>query len=322
MTDLVIEPDRTPGARTVSWSEISTGRMCLHKHALAYKERWTMKPGPGHPLTKGTMFHMVMESWYNSLKERPGEMAPARTAVDLVFAAFAETGRDSDDISLVRWMFEGYVERYGTDDQWIILAVEYRFEVPLRTRAGRLSGFNLKGGIDLVIKDRRTGRIWVIDHKSAANLPTALDLDFDDQLGLYTWGLVQLGKPIFSALYSASRTTRNKGDYPEVVAQWHRDKAAGLKPGAQPKPQPLEGRFMREPTTRTPVELEVLAQEALATARRLYGARNQHERTTDPDRCKWKCQFREACLMGRKTSPTREREYLADVGFVQDHTRH
>jgi hypothetical protein len=269
------------------------------------------------------MFHLAMETWYRSLMLDPGNQAAAQSSLDQLFADFETTGRDAETVDLVRWIVEGYIERYGPDDEWRILAVEYRFEVPLRTAAGRLSGFNLKGGVDLVAQHRSSGRRWVWDHKTAANLPgDTQDLDLHDQFGIYKWALNSLGKDIFGCLYNGARTTRNKGDYPDAVADWHIRKAAGEKPGAQPKPQPMEGRFARVPTNRTDPELATIARETLETARYLYSKANKHTRQPDAERCKRFCGMREACLTGRKLGEDREVTFLRDTGWEQRFERH
>jgi hypothetical protein len=312
-----------PDLKIVSFSEIDRGRKCPHHHQRTYIERWTKPDTPGTPTYRGSMFHQVMENWYRSLMRYPFNKAAAMASVDQLFSDFAATDRDPDDMDLVRWMFEGYVERYGVDEEWKILAVEWRFQVPLRTATGRLSGFELKGGVDLVAEHRSTFRRWVWDHKSAANLPgDTHDLDLHDQFSMYEWALNQLGKNIFGCLYNGARRTRNKGDYPEIVEQWKADKAAGLKPGAEPKPQALAGRFCRIPTHRTVPEQQKAALDALESARYLYSKANKGTRHPDPERCKRMCSIREACLHGRKLGDDRELQFLKDTGWVQDYRRH
>lgn len=308
---------------TVSYSEIQRGRMCPHYHLRTYKQRWSKPNVSGSALDKGSMMHIVLETWYKSLMTNPGNRQAAMSSVDQVFSDFAETGKDPDTINLVRWMFEGYVEYYGTDEEWQILAVEYRFDVPLRTPAGRLSGFRLKGGVDLVGKHRPTGRRFVWDHKTAANLPKdSHDLDLHDQFGIYKMVLNLLGKNITGCLYNGLRTTRNKGDYPELVAEWLARKAAGEKPGARPVPQKIDDRFDRVLTNRTDNELATVHRELLETARFLYSKANKHTRHPDAERCKRMCSMREACLTGRKLGDDREEQFLRDTGWEVNLERH
>jgi len=310
-----------PGAVVVSYSELDTGRQCPHKHALAYKERWTQPKDERTAAGRGTMWHQMLDSHYTALKEGAGPEG-ARKAVAQRVQDFRSVGKDPDTIDLLVWMYEGYVEKWGFDEQWEVLVVEYKTIVPLRTATGRLSKFDLKMMIDLVVRDRDTRKVWIVDHKSHANLPKDRELELDDQFGLYTWGLRALGHDIFGCIYNTARTTRNKGDFPNALEDWERRKAAGEKPGARPKVQTLEERFDRYLMNRTKRETDNIALDALSTARSLYSSANAGERHANNDTCKWKCDFTEACLLGRKTSDERERQFLLDVGFRQDFTRH
>lgn len=303
---------------TVSWSEISTGRDCPHKHELQYIERWS-KVQPDHTaLGKGTLWHFVLEAHYLALQ---AGQTP-KPVVDGLLAKWRREGRDADTLMLLEWMYTGHVAMWGNDDEWEIIAVEFPFVFPLMRRDGTPTRFQLKGKIDLIVRNRLTGRTFCVDHKSCSALPNQKELDLDDQMGLYLWGLRQLGYQPFGAIYSAARTKMNLGDAPGAVEAWERAKAAGDKPGARPKVQELDSRFSRPFLTRTPTELDTIADEALATAEMLYGQHNRYQRHPDTDQCKWKCGMLEACLLGRKTSPERERQFLVDTGWYQHWKRH
>lgn len=313
-----------PGATVVSFSELDTGKQCPHKHDLAYKQRWTTAKDETSAAGRGTLWHKMLDAHYTALKN--DDVKP-RDAVDDQLIDFRKAGKDPDVIDLLSWMYDGYVEKWGYDDEWQVLRVEYKCVVPLRYpnvdgKPGRLSKFDLKMIIDLVIRSRINGRVWLIDHKSHAALPKDKDLELDDQFGLYTWGLRQLGHKVHGCIYNTARTQMNKGDAPGAVEEWERAKAAGEKPGQRPKPQSLDDRFDRYLMTRTERETDNLAQDALSTARTLYSEYNFGERHTNSDTCKWRCDFTEACLMGRKTDADRERQFLLDIGFRQNFTRH
>lgn len=307
--------------RVVSWSEISSYRSCPHKHLLQYKQRWVKPPATNSALGKGTLFHKVAEVYYTSLFHGNSSAVALRDAKREIWD-YRQLGIDGEVLDLIEWMFEGYHEHWSGDDNWEILGVEERFQVPLRTATGRRSGFTLKGGIDLIVRTRDTNRVLIVDHKTCANLPKDRELELDDQFALYLWALRTQGRKVFGAIHNAARTTRNKGDHPELVAEWHRVKAEGGKPGVQPKPQPLDGRFARTWMDRTERELDTVAQEALATVRQAYSKANQHQRHPDTDRCRWMCSYTEACLTGRKLDDNRERQFLLDTGQRQDFSRH
>lgn len=305
----------------VSFSELDSFKQCPHKHELAYFERWSRPKDETSAAGRGTIWHKLMDTHYSALKDDP--TCDPRPFVMQAIQEFRRAGKDADTMDLLAWMYEGYVEMWGFDHNWEILRVEHKVVVPLRFPNGRLSRFDLKMIIDLIVRDRSTRRVWLVDHKSHAYLPKDKELDLDDQFGLYTWGLRQLGHDVFGSVYNTARTQRNKGDKPEEVAAWDAKKAGGAKlTSKRPEPQPLDARFDRHLMARTEPELETLAQEALSTARTAYGPHNFKERHTNTDTCKWRCDFSEACLFGRKVGPQRERVFLGDLGFRQDFTRH
>ena len=289
---------------TVSYSELDTAKQCPLKHQFAYVERWSKPQLPDSALAKGTAWHLVLETHYNALR-RGGTLAAARDAVEIVIE-----GRVHEDLrDLVWWMYNGYTDYWGADDDWKILAVEHAAECRLLTPSGHRSQFVLKMKIDLVVREKRTGNIKVIDHKSGKDLPTARAFELDDQFGLYTWAMRQMGKRVFSSEWNAARTLRLKADL------------------ATPGATPLDERFKRIPLYRTDKELTMIAQEAYLQARARY--RQQREvkalgidspRHTDPDRCNWKCDYQEPCLAGRKGVDMRK--FLRAKGFEQDFTRH
>lgn len=282
----------------VSWSELDSYRDCPHKHQLAYLERW-QQPTTSKPLLRGTAWHSLLEYWYvhRKLPNRFGGPVP-RVNLDIIDTVLqrlqADPTLDGEDRALLKWMFEGYIECYGIDPTWKTVAVEQWYEAPL----GEVDGvtFTLIMKIDLLAKIG--GRLWLIDNKTGGNLPTKKQLDFDDQFGLYLWCLRQLGHKVEGGIYNAARTKRNVGA------------------------MSMEQRFSRTFLDRTNAELDEVARDALATARKahegaLRGSETRviRERTPDTEKCQWKCSFRDACLHGRKGRD--EVDFLRSKGFKQ-----
>jgi PD-(D/E)XK nuclease superfamily len=284
----------------VSYSEISTFRLCPHKHDLAYRQRW-VAPEESPALRKGKLFHLVLENHYKALRQaqRDGTEVTADDLMRVVAPLLynPETGDWYDEVAeLVGWMYAGYVQHWGIERERI-LAVEYEAEVPLPTLTGRRSRFYLKMKLDLITEDGM-GRRWIWDHKTGRDLPTERELAIDDQFGLYIWGLRSLNKRIFGTIYNAARTQRNVS-----------------------KAQPLDERFSRTLLYRTDEELNTIAKEAFLTASRAYAIKpGLAERAPDSDLCRWKCSFTESCLAGRKGLD--EVAFMLDRGYVQDWTRH
>lgn len=286
---------------TISWSEIDTYRQCPHKHQLTYKERWTGRT-TSPSLMKGSLWHKLLEGHYRHLMVHPGDLAGARRQAEHWWREWCqEWGGEGNEVGeLVWWMYEGYVDMWGADEDWDIRGVEQKLEVPLLTASGQRSRFTLKMQIDLIVRVKSmNNKLFIVDHKSGADLPGRKNLDMADQFSFYIWGMRQLGHPVFGGMWNAARTRRLKT-----------------------KESPLNERFARLLLARTDHELTTVATEAFATARKAYAAGAIAERHPDADTCSWKCSFLEACLLGRKTSDRQEREFLLDSGFVVDTDRH
>jgi hypothetical protein len=171
--------------------------------------------------------------------------------------------------------------------------------------------------IDLVVEDIAYGGVWIIDHKFPGDLASDVEIDLDDQLGLYwyAWSLQDpaMAGRVNGAMLNESRKKRNKGDLPGALAEWERVKAAGGKPGVKPKAQTLEQRFRRTRTTRTDDELTTIAEDALQVVRAMetgiiYSSPN-------PKQCGWKCDFKEVHIISR-SGGIPAAEVLEDFDFT------
>lgn len=291
-----------PTTIVVSYSELDTYRQCPYKHALAYRERW-VSPKQGPALSRGTRTHAVLEDHYRykMRMDEVGGVPPLTVDEECKRLVAAHCSDDSEEADLVAWMIEGYLQHYGWDENWRVLAVEHAPEFWLPTDRGGRSRFRLKMKIDLIVQDRRTGHLWIIDHKTCRDLPKSKELDIDDQFGLYGWGMRALGRPSFGQVHNALRTQRNV------------------------KPMGMSERFSRTQMSRTDAEMDAIAVDAYRTARLAYRDTDalQAGRSPDPDRCGWRCDYTDPCLFGRKKNdPQQTRVFLRSAGFVQDFQRH
>lgn len=298
-TPIAVEPEHV-----VSFSELDTIRQCLFKHRLAYRERW-QEPTMGEALAKGILWHNVMESHYKALKQiqddaKDGVAYTDKAKVQKVHDAIIgwlrhpQSGKQSEHQELIEWMYSQYIQHWGLDDDWEIMAVEHS---PVVNLPG--GQFALKLKIDLVVTVRSTQQLWIVDHKSGKDLPNDKMLEIADQFGLYAWALRQLGRPVFGAIHNATRTQRNK----------------------DPKTQPPHKCNRRTMMYRTDRELDTLAQEAAEAFRQAYRLEtSQLIRSPNEDTCRWRCSFTEPCLMARKGLDIET--LLPDFGFIQDFTRH
>lgn len=306
----------------VSFSELDTHRQCAFKHQLSYVERWSQPQAPGTALSRGTLWHAVMEDHYRekqALDKLEGKAPGQRSLEDeyllLRSRHLTDDGGEwrNEDCELVDWMLDGYLCYWGWDEDWRILAVEVGAVVPLPKATARPFAIKLK--IDIVVRELSSKKLWVVDHKSGRDLPREKDLDIADQFKIYNWALRQSGHKVFGQMHSAARTYRLKT-----------------------KEQPLEERFSRTRLYSTDKELDMVAHEAALEAERAWRGREAGQavnsgildaypddppRSPDEDRCGWRCSFTEACMFGRRTGDNRKtRLMLRDQGFAQDFRRH
>ena len=239
-----------PKTRVVSYSELDALRQCPLKRHLAYTERWVL-PTTSPALNKGKLWHEVLELHYRSLMEHPLEAAEG-----LVRGLIEQAECDEELRELMHWMYSGYVECYGAEQEWEVLHVEYPVEEWLRNARGNRTHFRIKGKVDLLVRDHSSGGgLWVVDHKSCKNLPKDRNYDFDDQFAIYTWLLKQKGLDIRGVIHNACRTEKLKT-----------------------RTMTMKERFARHLTVRTDKELETMTLEALAEFRQ-----GDHKATSEGD---------------------------------------
>lgn len=301
----------------VSNSEVETYRQCRLKHQLQYMERWR-SDDTAEPLERGTLFHSVMEAHYRTIQGFQQEhglkywqvLEDSEIQATLYSAVspflFGFDGDQSDRQALVEWIYKGYVECYGLDPDWEIVAVEYSLDDALRHRDGSSSRFRLRGTADLIIRDHSAaGGLWLVDHKTCKDLPKK-DFDLEDQTPVYTLLLRRAGHDIRGAIYNHCRTYKLKTREME-----------------------FNERYKRSITVRGNSELEECAFEILELMEEAYGRDlrvgtpevRDAPRSPNGDTCGWKCDLTEPCIAGRKGGPARTRQFLEDIGFTQRDTK-
>lgn len=273
-----------------SYSELDAYRQCRLKHQLGYIEKW--KPAEEKEVfTLGHLWHQTLALHYGLLAEKyPFDNVVAEVGQSLYDH---QTGESSEHQDLIAWMYSGYVEAYDSDHEWEFVGInEERLFTWMPSKSGGRSNVRLVGVLDLVVKWQ--GELWIVDHKSCKDLPSSREIDLDDQPGLYIHLLRRQGLPVRGAIMNYARKQRNKT-----------------------KPQAIVDRFARHITYRTDTELDTMVQEARELAQE---ARRRREgdapRSPNPDTCRWRCDFTEACLLGRKGLDMRQ--YLRDTGYIQN----
>lgn len=212
----------------VTQSELSTFRTCRKKWDFRYRQALIPLRTP-KPLTVGAHFHHALRALYRAiqlgarslddmLKVTRSELAQlAHEHQASLLDAYVDAGPDERSRILLEMESAGreaavavemYVRTFGVSDaeEYEVLAVERTFEVPLGD--GRSHGM-LAGQIDLALRHRRSGIVWLGEHKttsgSAADLDARLDLDGQVRAYLYAMRSLFPGEELGGVILNATR---------------------------------------------------------------------------------------------------------------------
>lgn len=200
------------GKRLIRTSERSSWNACRQQWYWGFVDN--LKPHEERPALRfGSLIHKALELRYPpGIKRGP---KPAETFeqvyLDDLKEAESTWGFRADDewegaLDVGVDMLERYVEEYGRDEDWKVLASEMTFQVPVYTveeepglwvpaeadDEGARHLFNYVGTMDGVWENRMDGGIRINDYKTTSGDPTkeALAKWADEQTTAYwTWGV-------------------------------------------------------------------------------------------------------------------------------------
>jgi hypothetical protein len=180
-------------------SERGTFKRCRWKWWHEFEEQ--LKPKTAvPPLRFGSLIHMALADYYvKGVKRGPH---PAKSFTKYYNAEIKAQGEfgfrvhdlEEDEVwaeagELGVAMLTSYVEHWGSDNQWEVLVTEQPFRQLVHHPATRKPLFWAVGVMDLIVLDRLTKRIHVVDHKSAKTISVQyLSLDLQ-ATSYWTWGL-------------------------------------------------------------------------------------------------------------------------------------
>ena len=149
----------------------------------------------------GELQHIALAAWYCGPGTKRGPH-PAETFAKLAadeLRAFKTADATEDEVAhytdmrdLGVIMLDGYVDRYGIDDNWSVISPEqtFSFDIPFPSWWGedvRKTLVRYVGTFDLVYRDLSNGWIYLGEHKTAKSIRTD-HLPLDEQAGSY-WAI-------------------------------------------------------------------------------------------------------------------------------------
>lgn len=210
------KPKRGPYLRVLTNSE-RTSSACDRRWWFAYHLGLTVEASA--PLRQGSLVHRLLAAWYQggmtagivSLWQDVGEgwLEERRHHIEARTPAHLRTERHEEDQELAlasMGIVDHYIQTHGDHDRenWEIIAVEAQAGrvlphpvtgKPITDRIAVGGKLTLRtwvhaGQMDLVIRDRRTGLVWAVEHKTTVD--TDLEgycrkLHLDPQIRGYHW---------------------------------------------------------------------------------------------------------------------------------------
>jgi Zierdtviridae exonuclease len=293
----------------VRTSERSAFKRCPQKWWWEYRMGLTSRGETPDALWFGIGTHLALAAWYRKGKKRGTHPATtfARWVGDeirYVRANYSERDKEWYDEPL--WqeaaelgvaMLEGYVDKYGKDLTWDVIAIEHPFKVRVIREGQPVAIF--ASTWDGVYRDEEDGGIYLMEHKTAGQISLPY-LELDDQAGAY-WavatavcrerGWLKPNETIAGITYNFLRKSmpdeRPQNEHGEYL---NKDGTVSKK---QPPPK-----FVREQVERAPQELrsqmERLADQVTIMNGMRAGTIPIVKNTTRD--CTW-CQFFDMCKL-------------------------
>jgi hypothetical protein len=172
-------------------SERKTFKRCPQRWEWAYVRGF--KPlRDATPLWFGQAVHVALADWYlkgNARGPHPAETFDKALEGNRILRIRPDSETDEQEFIDARAlgieMLNNYVETYGRDDEWDVIATEQEFHVALSNLDGtRRRWLQYKGTIDGIYRSNADGRIRLMEHKTAASINLNF-LPLDDQAGSY-----------------------------------------------------------------------------------------------------------------------------------------
>ena len=191
--------------RIISQSEVDAFLSCRRKHYYAHGEKIAPIQSSA-ALNRGTIGHDALDAYFTARKEGKSHNDCAQAGIDRLNSHFStENIKVLTELTpiLTYWFSNAAQELTG---HWEILEVEkeYRLEVP----GGQVNGDTLifPFKIDLLIKDKHSGKKYIVDNKFIQDFYSNDLISVLPQLAKYVGAMRMMGHNVSGAFYNMIRT--------------------------------------------------------------------------------------------------------------------
>ena len=328
---------------TLRSHETADYKRCKKKWYWKWRRGLVLKARKFGALDLGTWMHAALAAWYEPGLRRKGHLASL--FADVAYQAARKAARDgapeyelerAEELSaLGEEVCNAYEKHYDGDPDVHVLDAEIPLEFEITTTSGELITIH-KLKPDLVYRDRKTGDVWVMEHKTASQIQTS-HLVIDGQArpygvmverALHNLGILTTRDRFCGIMYNFlrkalpdERPTNEKGQYLNKNGS-----VSARQPGRQ---------FLRHPVTLTRAAkvrtFQMLAMDAaeisFMTAQLRQGYSPSRLPITPDKSCPRFCEYFDLCVATEQGSDTRNMEetlflvrdpYLYDEETTED----
>lgn len=225
---------------TFSPSQLGTWNRCHFSWYLNYDQKWATTETKSY-FIEGNIVHDLLMHYYKNLPLTDHDSC-VRIVKQRVGEYLRQAGQDTAKVNLISNMArvtKQYLEDFARveDTKWEILDAEKHVNILLKTPKGR--EFYLEGYIDILAREKSTGRIYVWDHKTVGRgrFWTENQLLLDSQTPTYVAALQAVNVPVYGIIINQI----NKHEYKDPVML---DQLFRRKP-IYPTAQELQGRLLQ-----------------------------------------------------------------------------
>jgi hypothetical protein len=162
-----------PGPSTRGWHHLQDVLTCPERYRLrAHVQRWEDEPEKP-AFAKGELLHLGLAHYYMYKKyrdaDRRGFLEDWLGPQEAMKRKAKAEGWEKY-LPLVSRALKLYHEEYGRDTHWEVVHVERELKVRVGKDATNPKGHLYTQRADLIVRDRDTGLIWIVDHKTTSKI--------------------------------------------------------------------------------------------------------------------------------------------------------
>ena len=193
--------------RKISNSETATWLQCRKKYY--YEFDLELEPNVrGQALGRGIMLHDVLANYYENRVDGKSHDASVEAANTHLSAYMQNPGYSLDTVLEVKGLLAGYWGFYSNDEGWEILEIEQAKELPLT------DDFLYSLRFDLLVRERATGKVALVDHKTTYDFWSIDDAELNGQFPKYIGAMRANGYQVDKVIINQIRTRKLKNPSP------------------------------------------------------------------------------------------------------------